>query len=425
MFKNLKIGVRLAIGFAVTLLFLIAIASVSVLRLEALNDDIEKMVDDRFPKTVQANNIIDAVSTVARQLRSAYIYSGAEQQKALDAIAPQRKIIADNLAKLEKSIRSEQGKELLKNINNTRAAYVVSQDKFIELLKADKRAEIVTLMQGDLRKTQADYMESVYALIEFQTAEMANAGKSADESVSAAERLIVIFGAIAVLLTLGFAWFITRSIAGPINSVVDAARKMAAGDFSFKLENDARDEVGEVARSVASAQLAVQAMTSDAVMLARAAVEGKLATRADASKHQGDFQKIVSGVNQTLDAVIGPLNVAAGYVDRISKGDIPQKITDTYNGDFNVLKNNLNTCVDAVNALVADANRLSAAAVEGKLETRADASKHQGDFQKIVTGVNDTLDAVVAPIQDVQRVMAALREEDASVRAQAEQFTVQ
>jgi len=71
------------------------------------------------------------------------------------------------------------------------------------------------------------------------------------------------------------------------------------------------------------------------------------------------------------------LNVAANYVDRISRGDIPAKITDSYNGDFNVLKNNLNTCIDAVNALVADAGLLVKAAVDGKLATRADASKHR------------------------------------------------
>ncbi len=143
---------------------------------------------------------------------------------------------------------------------------------------------------------------------------------------------------------------------------------------------------------------AVNALVADAVMLSKAAVDGKLATRADASKHQGDFRKIVQGVNDTLDAVIGPLNVAAEYVDRISKGDIPPKITDTYNGDFNEIKNNLNQCIDAVNALVADANKLSRAAVEGKLATRADATKHQGDFRKIVQGVNDTLDAVIGPL---------------------------
>ena len=40
--------------------------------------------------------------------------------------------------------------------------------------------------------------------------------------------------------------------------------------------------------------------------------------------------------------------MTAEYVDRISKGDIPPKITDTYNGDFNEIKNNLNVCIDAI-----------------------------------------------------------------------------
>ena len=148
-------------------------------------------------------------------------------------------------------------------------------------------------------------------------------------------------------------------------------------------------------RDITAEKIALNAMISDAAMLSKAAVEGKLATRADASKHQGDYRKVVEGVNSTLDAVIGPLNVAADYVDKISKGNIPAKITDSYNGDFNTIKNNLNTCIDAVNALVADAGMLSKAAVEGKLATRADAGKHGGDFRKIVEGVNGTLDAVM------------------------------
>ena len=55
-------------------------------------------------------------------------------------------------------------------------------------------------------------------------------------------------------------------------------------------------------------------------------IEGRLDTRADATRHEGDFRKIVDGVNDTLDAVIGPLNVAAEYVDRICQGDIPRRL---------------------------------------------------------------------------------------------------
>lgn len=142
----------------------------------------------------------------------------------------------------------------------------------------------------------------------------------------------------------------------------------------------------------------LKALTGEAARLTEAATQGKLATRGDVEIVPAEFQGIIHGINATLDAVIGPLNVSAEYVDRISKGDIPPKITDDYKGDFNEIKNNLNVCIDAINALVADAVKLSQAAVEGKLATRADASRHQGDFQKIVSGVNDTLDAVIGPL---------------------------
>jgi methyl-accepting chemotaxis protein len=244
MFKNLKIGVKLGIGFAVTLALLITIATVSYMRLGALNDEIELMVKDRFPKTVQANNVIDAINAIARQLRNAYIYAGAEQQKSLDAIGPERKIISENLDKLDKSITSEKGKDLLKKIHSARAAYVTSQDKFIELLKADKKADIVVLMQGDLRKSQTEYIGGVNALVDFQTEIMEIAGKTANDMVIAAERLIVIIGLIAALLTVAFAWFITRSITRPINEALNAANALADGDLTVKLEADSKDEVG-------------------------------------------------------------------------------------------------------------------------------------------------------------------------------------
>jgi methyl-accepting chemotaxis protein len=188
------------------------------------------------------------------------------------------------------------------------------------------------------------------------------------------------------------------AVIGPLNVAAEYVDRISKGDIPNKITDNYNGDFNEIKNNLNQAIDAVTALVTDAGLLSKAAVEGKLATRADASKHQGDFRRIVQGVNDCLDAVIGPLNVAAEYVDRISKGDIPDKITDTYNGDFNTLKNNLNTCIGAVNALVADASLLSKAAVEGKLATRADASKHQGDFRKIVQGVDDCLDAVIGPL---------------------------
>ncbi len=188
------------------------------------------------------------------------------------------------------------------------------------------------------------------------------------------------------------------AVIGPLNVSAEYVDRISKGDIPPRITDNYNGDFNEIKNNLNTCIDAVNALVADAGLLTKAAVEGKLATRADASKHRGDYRKIVQGVNETLDAVIGPLNVSAEYVDRISKGDIPPKITDNYNGDFNEIKNNLNTCIDAVNALVADAGLLTKAAVEGKLATRADASKHRGDYRKIVQGVNETLDAVIGPL---------------------------
>ena len=187
-----------------------------------------------------------------------------------------------------------------------------------------------------------------------------------------------------------------NGVHGWLSDLIAYVTKISNGDLTAEMVK--ASEQDQIHEFLVLLKNNIQALVTDANVLAVAAVEGRLATRADATKHQGDFRKIVEGVNTTLDAVITPLNVAADYVDNISKGAIPAKITDSYNGDFNILKNNLNTCIDAVNTLVADADMLAVAAVEGRLATRADATKHQGDFRKIVEGVNTTLEAVIAPL---------------------------
>lgn len=160
----------------------------------------------------------------------------------------------------------------------------------------------------------------------------------------------------------------------------------------------------------------IQLLVDETRQLAEAAVEGRLDVRADASQLKGEFKNLVEGFNATLDAVIGPLLVAAEYIERISRGDIPERITDEYRGDFNEIKNNLNQCIDAVNLLVNDAGMLAEAGVEGRLDTRADAGMHHGDFRMIVEGVNNTLNAVIGPVNEAMRVSAGLAEGNFTVR---------
>jgi methyl-accepting chemotaxis protein len=206
------------------------------------------------------------------------------------------------------------------------------------------------------------------------------------------------------------------AVIGPLNVAAEYVDRISHGEIPPRITDQYHGDFNEIKNNLNQCIDAVNALVADASMLSKAAVEGKLDTRADASRHQGDYRAIVEGVNNTLDAVIGPLNVAAEYVDRISHGEIPEKITDNYNGDFNEIKNNLNQCIDAINNLVKDADMLAQAGANGQLSTRADASKHKGDYRKIVEGVNNCLDAVVDPVNETARVITAYAEGDLDTR---------
>ncbi|MCX7247049.1 MAG: methyl-accepting chemotaxis protein, partial [Burkholderiales bacterium] len=242
--KNMKLGLRLGVGFGIVLILMLTLGAISYQRLGDLNAEIKDMTNVSFPKTVQANNVIDSVNAIARHLRNGFIYSGAEQQKSIDSIAGERKKINENLEKLDKSITSVKGREFLKKVSESRAAYVVDQEKFLELLKADKKPEIIALMQGGLRKSQTEYIKAVNDLVDFQTEVMTEDGKAAGVQAEGAQRMMLILSAVAALLTVFFAWFITRSITVPLNLAVQVAQKVAAGDLTSHIEVMSKDETG-------------------------------------------------------------------------------------------------------------------------------------------------------------------------------------
>jgi len=136
----------------------------------------------------------------------------------------------------------------------------------------------------------------------------------------------------------------------------------------------------------------------DLLFLVTSAEEGRLDARADATKYSGYHGKMISGINGILDAYISPINVSAEYIDRISKGDIPPKIAEVYRGDFNEIKNNLNALIDVVHMRNADINLLIQAAVDGKLDFRADHTKYPGENGRMIEGINKMLDAYLGPL---------------------------
>ncbi len=407
MFANFKIGTRLGLGFATALALMLAIVAVGMNRIGTISHDVHALSHQHLTEVVLANEMIDHINLQARTLNSAILYAmlraDSDTQAQLDKLTAVGEKIADRYQQLEGLLQRPKQTQQLAKVAEARKSYREAQKRVVALLRASKPEEAAVEALGQGLEAQTAYVQSVDALIALVTQTARQIGSHAMTEAQDTRWLLLGLGALAALLSVLFGVLITRSITSPTRQLVHSVEQMAQGDFSHRITLQRQDEIGQLAQAMRALHSAVHGMTADTQLLVKAALEGKLSTRADETRHQGDFRTIVQGVNHTLDAVIGPLNVAAGYVQRIAQGHIPPRITDPYQGDFNTLKNNLNTCIDAVQALVADAKLLSQAAVEGKLATRADASRHQGDFGKIVQGVNDTLDAVIGPLNVAAR----------------------
>ena len=201
-----------------------------------------------------------------------------------------------------------------------------------------------------------------------------------------------------------------RAMQASLRAKADAADRIARGDLEFPLEpSSARDVLGQ---SMVTMRERLRAVVEETTSLTRSAAAGQLSARADPQRHGGEYRRIVQGLNDTLDAVVTPVQEAARCVEQISHGAIPDHLGGSAAGDFVPLRDNLNACIDAIRALVADADALAAAGVEGRLATRADASRHQGDFRKVIDGFNASLDAVIAPVEAASACVDSLARGD-------------
>jgi methyl-accepting chemotaxis protein len=245
---------------------------------------------------------------------------------------------------------------------------------------------------------------------------------------------IIIFGIIIGLLS---AWLTTRAITRPVTKIVKIATDIANGDLGKEIDIRRSDEIGRLADAFCHMQDRINDVLQEMNDLIQAIQDGKLDSRGNTAAFAGGWQDFVVGVNNVVDAFVAPINVTAEYLDRLSKGDIPDKITEEYKGDFNEIKQNVNTLIGAMNETtriaeeIANGNlqvdvrersaqdRLMKAlnmmihrlneilqemktlvqnVQDGNLTTRGNARLFEGGWRDLVAGVNSLIDAFVKPI---------------------------
>lgn len=401
----MKIGTRLLLGFSFLLIVIAGIIFSAYGSLNSINNELDNLVNDKVPKVKWANNIIDAVNTQTRAIRGIALARNNEDiETAIATINAGSDKIQDNADKLHETIKSEEGKRLMAEFEKNRATFVDMRNETIKYATSDDEAlnmRAIDMVFEDLKEAQLTHINDINNLISYQEELQTNAALSAQDEYSNSVTLIITVGAIAIVLGLILAFYLTGSITKPIKKSVEAAASIADGKFKVDLDTNKKDETGQLLNALSKMKANIQNVVTEVNDLSSHAMNGQLDKRADVSRFKGEYLNLTSGINGLLDAVISPLNVTAEYVDRISKGDMPPKITDDYKGDFNEIKNNLNLCIDSIEALITEAKNISFNANLGKIRYRGNESAHNGDFRRIIQGMNSSFDSIVKILDEL------------------------
>ncbi len=159
----------------------------------------------------------------------------------------------------------------------------------------------------------------------------------------------------------------------------DTIARLPSGELPIRYTGaPLKDEMGNIVGAleyvvdISEENMAVQ----EVAQLVESALKGNLSTRGEYEKYEiAGFKNVVKGINETLDAITGPLNVAADYIEAISKGEIPDKINEEYNGDFNKIKNNLNNMVDNLAKFAIDVQSAAGQVASGSQQIASSAGQ--------------------------------------------------
>ena len=204
----------------------------------------------------------------------------------------------------------------------------------------------------------------------------------------------------------------TMDAFSPLKVAIECNTRIAHADLPERLSNDWKGDFGKLRDAVNGIIDMVAKRSADIRMLIESASSGQLSTRADLSKYPGYNGRMMGGINTLIDSLVKPLQTTAEQLTRLSKGDMPPKIAEPWPGDLERIRQALNTSVDAVNHLLADADRVAGATARGELDVRADASRHQGDFRKIVEAMNASVDGVARPVASAADALSRMARGD-------------
>ena len=265
-FYNLKIGAKLTAAFLLVAAIAAAIGAVGVLKIRQINAADTRLYEKMTAPLGDLANMSISFQRVRINLRD--FLEGKdmrEKQAAQDTLAALRRDITERADRYEKTIISEEARKVFQEFKESRRVYGGYIDKLLELEKSGKGAEAMALLHGDAKQAALHEQQCLNKLMESKETLARETAKANDKEADSATMIMSVLAVLGVALAIALGIFISANITRPLREAVSAAKRIADGDLTVKVEAKSADETGQLMTAMQHMVVSMRNMISKTV----------------------------------------------------------------------------------------------------------------------------------------------------------------
>jgi methyl-accepting chemotaxis protein len=245
--KNMKIGKRLGVAFAVLIVLTIAIAGVGMYEISQINHQLDEVINKNIVKMTIIDEMINAVTDEAIAARNLVLLKSAgDRQGMLKRMETDVAKFSEAKNKIEKTLITEKGKQAFAKINDGDKAIRPLMANVVKLSTEGKDAEAIQTLLTAVRPIQRSLLDDLAALFSAQGDLNKAASENAAGAYNSARILMSVFGLLALIIGVFAAYLVTKSIVRPLGNAVDVAGQIADGNLTAHIEIESKDETGQL-----------------------------------------------------------------------------------------------------------------------------------------------------------------------------------
>jgi methyl-accepting chemotaxis protein len=245
---NLKVGVRLGLGFGLLLILMTVMAVLGMSRIENIKNNLDNIVEHDVAAMGNVTEMREAVNAIAIATRNIVMLTDADQISAeTNRINGAWNYYESTAASLFAMVGNE---TLLGSVRQASAATRPLFDKVIQLAGENKKAEATQFLLKEVQPSLSKWYEAMNDILTARENIIEESTDAAHTAYNFARWLVISLASAALVLGTITAWLIARSIIRPLRRAVEIASAVSNGDLTQHIEVKSRDETGQLLRAL-------------------------------------------------------------------------------------------------------------------------------------------------------------------------------